>query len=159
MISQATEVKLNSAKSQSEFRILWLPTIICLLLIGVEIHLLVTDRYFTGGERSQSLGPPIATYSTGKNQVRKKTQGTLVWETPTEQMPLYGADAIATMEDSEATIVFNDHSELVVEPNSLIILEKAPDGMKTGAIIARIVKGSIQHKKSGSLPFLSLIHI
>jgi hypothetical protein len=153
MVTQANS-PANSAK-RGDFRILWLPAFFCLLLIAFEVNLLVNDRYFSRPHTS-AQGETIATYVSGRNRVRKKTAGTLVWEAPEEQVPLYREDAIATMEDSEAVITFADHSELVVEPSSLVILEQAPEskpGAPSAGIVARLVKGSVKRRNSGTAPF------
>lgn len=152
MITQTSSTPTpNSASSQGDFRILWLPAIFCLLLLSIEIYLL-THWQFNASSHDAAKGDPIASYVTGKNVVRKKTVGTLIWEPPVSNQALFQEDAIATMDDSEAVVVFKDQSELIVEPNSLVILEEAPAGVvpgQPGRIVARLVKGSVKRKGAG----------
>lgn len=148
------EVPVNT--SQSNLQILWIPALLCLLLLMAEIYLLVHDWSSLGRPRSAIQTNPIAIFVSGKKTVRQKPVGTLIWEAPTPNMALYQQSQIATTDDSEAVIRFNDQSELIVEPNSLLILEEAPSGLKTGndgKIIARLVRGSVKRKNTGAGAF------
>jgi len=155
MMTQS-EVPVNASTPQSDLRILWLPALFCLLLISVESYLLFHDWGASLHSKVSNQGEPIAQFVSGKNKVRQKTVGTLIWEAPVVNMDLFRESAIATMDDSEATLVFSDHSELIVEPNSLLILEEAPSNLITGGtgkIVARLVKGSFKRKSAGPSPF------
>lgn len=150
MMTQS-EVPVNP--SQSDLRILWLPALICVLLLSVELYLLFSDWSSSDRAKINSDAIPIAVYVSGKNDVRQKSVGTIVWEVPTPEMQLYRESAIATMDGAEAILRFKDDSELVVEPNSLLILEEAPSGLttgQTGRIVARLVKGSIKRKSKNT---------
>jgi len=153
MMTQS-EVPVNA--SQSDLRILWIPAFLCALLLAVEVYFLLHDWNLMGRAKTANVGDPIAVYVSGKKMVRQKTVGTLVWEVPTSNMPLFRQSEIATSDDSEAVLKFNDQSELIVEPNSLLILEEAPTALTTGhsgKFVARLVKGSVKRKNSGATPF------
>jgi hypothetical protein len=148
------EVPVNT--SQSNLRILWIPAFLCLILLSIEIYLLVHDWSLIGRPKTAVQTDPIAVYVSGKKIVRQKPVGTLIWEAPVPKMALFRQSEIATTDDAEAVIQFNDHSELIIEPNSLVILEEAPSGLKTGSegkIIARLVRGSVKRKNQGVRPF------
>jgi|GEM_PF-3380329 len=160
------EVPVNT--SQSNLRLLWLPALICAILLLIEIYLLVHDWGAWMRPKAPPSTNPIAWYISGKNTVRQKSVGTLVWQAPTPNLALFRQSEIATTDDSEALLRFSDESELVVEPNSLVILEEAPaqsehrsraehrlQPMRTESsrIVARLVRGSLKRKNSGKTPF------
>lgn len=139
----------------SNTRELWLPALICLLLLSGEFYALFQG--LTPTSERASLGPAqkIGQLVKTTNTVRYKTAGTLAWSTPQEQQELYEEDTIATLPNSEAILTFFDESELVIEPESLVVLEKAPSqAYESTPIIARLIRGSIVRKKSGKTPFL-----
>ncbi len=153
MMTQS-EVPVNA--SQSNLRILWLPAFLAILLLIGEVYLLVHDWGSLARINAAASTERIAVYVSGKKNVRQKSVGTLIWETPVPNMPLYRESEIATTDDSEAVLRFSDESELIVEPNSLLILEEAPSSMKTGndgRIVARLVRGSVKRKNAGTNPF------
>ena len=154
------EVPVNT--SQSNLRLLWLPALVCAILLLIEIYLLVHDWGAWMRPKAPPSTNPIAWYVSGKNTVRQKSVGTLVWQAPIPNLALFRQSEIATTDDSEALLRFSDESELVVEPNSLVILEEAPSSaehrlqpMRTGGnrIVARLVRGSLKRKNSGKTPF------
>ena len=153
MIAQIAK-PVNPSPLSNDLRILWLPAIFCLVLLAAEFYVLLHNWDSSAHSDLSGRGEPIASYLSGKKIVRQKTVGTLVWEAPTPSQLLFREDAIATMDDSEAVLVFKDHSELVVESNSLVILEEAPtDSTGAGKIVARLVKGSIKRRNTGSSSF------
>src|SRR6185437_14320663 len=107
----------------------------------------------TGDAGAHSGRAVIATYESGKNQVRQKTAGTIIWNSPAAGQTLYQEDAIATMPDSEAVVKFADNSEMIVEADSLIVFEQADfaKGGVGGKIIARLVRGSVRRKNAGPM--------
>jgi len=143
--------KAQSASSAgSRFRSLWLPALICLLLLVGEVRLLLRDLS-VGGTAKHGPTVQIATFETGKNEVRQKSGGTILWQPPSPGQSLYQQDSIATMPNSEASVRFADGSELVIEPDSLIVFEEAtfPKDGGPAKIMARLVRGSLKRKNAG----------
>src|SRR5437588_12783266 len=104
--------------SGSKLRALWLPALLCLLLLTGEVFVLVHDLG-PGATARRAQTAPIATFESGKNEVRQKSAGTIIWQQPSGGQTLYQQDSIATMSDSEATVRFPDNSEMIIEPDSL----------------------------------------
>jgi len=100
---------------------LWLPAIFCFLLLLSEIYLFSGNNFFFRHKHNDPT--QLAMLVSAQNQVLHKNEGTLVWRNPEEGSALFREDAIATMADSQAVIAFADKSELIVEPNSLVVLE------------------------------------
>lgn len=104
-------------------------------------------------------GDQIAEISVHENDVRLKPGGTLVWSQSREGLGLFHKDSIATMVGSHATIVFNDGSEIVMEPDSMIVIEEAPKpgfalpGFRNRRIQVKVHRGSFRRQKSGSGEF------
>ncbi|MGZ3730924.1 MAG: hypothetical protein ACXVCG_16995 [Bdellovibrionota bacterium] len=96
----------------------------------------------------------LATLKFTQNQVLQKADGTLFWQSPKDGSALFREDAVATMGNSQAVIAFADNSELIVEPNSLVILEMAPpigtEAPRDGAqIVTRLIRGSMKRRNTG----------
>lgn len=149
------------SEDNSTFTRLWLPAMLCLVLIGIESFLLFYNLDDVSDRSPAGQTEPIGTFMLGKNDVRQKPGGTLVWSAPEEGQVLYRGHAIATMGDSEAFIEFLDESELVIEPDSMVILEEAPfetggiqlDG-EFSAIVLRLVKGSVKREGKSKTPVM-----
>ena len=58
-----------------------------------------------------------------KNIAQRKYSGRAVWENIETAAPVYSNDTLRTSEDSEALILMNDGTEIVLQDNSLIVLE------------------------------------
>ena len=150
------------AHAQRERYSLWFPAAVCLFLLIVQIYFLLHDisALQWGADFKQRSGRPLATLKTVENDVRHRFGGTISWGNPQMDQALLQNDAIATMSGSQATLVFPDESELVLESDTLIILEEAPtqdvvgSGKSSGRIVARLIRGSITRKKSGKAPLL-----
>ncbi|HAR42739.1 MAG TPA: hypothetical protein DCS07_08955 [Bdellovibrionales bacterium] len=147
--------------STGPFRTLWLPALICLLILAGEIYFLLADI------SEQVKGAPVqgvpvavlqsldskASLKQVTNGVRHKAAGTLIWAVPQPGQSLFRQDSIATLADSESVVIFPDESEVVIEPESLIVFEDLPT-QGPAQITARIVKGSLYRRKAGKLPLV-----
>lgn len=134
---------------------LWLPVFICTVLLCLELYILLNDISSPTLHGRKVQGDPIAIFQNAKNNVQLKSFGTMIWGTPDEGQRLYQGDSIATLQTSEAIVSFSDQSEILVEPESLIIIEEAPKAETPGAerkIVARLMKGSIKRQKSSTTP-------
>lgn len=129
-----------------KWRRLWIPAILSLLLLGGEIYLFSHDTL--APRRSSAAQARLATLKLTRNEVLHKNEGTLLWQSPAAGSDLYPEDAIATRAEAEAVVSFADGSELVVEPDSLVVLEMAPvPGSAPGTpIVARLLRGSMKRK-------------
>ena len=58
-----------------------------------------------------------------KNTAQRKYSGRAVWENIETATPVYSNDTLRTSTDSEAVILMNDGTEIVLQDNSLIVLE------------------------------------
>jgi hypothetical protein len=134
----------------SRFRSLWLPALICFLILVGEVYILLYDLS-AGAVSKHGKAAAIATFETGKNEVRQKNGGTILWQPPSPGEILYEQDAIATMPHSEASVRFADNSELIIEPDSLIVFEEAsfPKDGAPARIVVKLVRGSVKRKNSG----------
>lgn len=135
------------------WKTLWIPAILCAFLLVAEAFYIFYNLDLALQRDISREGKPIAVLTSLKKNVRQKPDGTLVWQAPASGQDLFQEDAIATMDGSEALVTFSDKSELLIEPNSLVILEEAPSGddstLGGKRIVARLVKGSIKRKSSG----------
>lgn len=145
----------SASSAGSRFKSLWLPALICLLLLVGEVRFLFRDLS-VGGTSKHGPTVQIATFESGKNEVRQKNGGTILWQPPAPGQVLYQQDSIATMSNSEASVRFADGSELIIEPDSLIVFEEASFPKEGGParIMARLVRGSLKRKNAGPATLL-----
>lgn len=128
---------------------------LCSALLAIELVFLLRNLQPTARLQARD-GEFVATYEKGRNEVRQKPDGTIIWGQPQPGQTLFSGDSIATMEESDALVKFTDLSEIQVEPDSLIVLEQAPkaQGLLPGAgpdrVIARLLKGSL--KRTSKMP-------
>ncbi|MEW6057182.1 MAG: hypothetical protein AB1540_11265 [Bdellovibrionota bacterium] len=135
-----------------EEKSLWLSVSFCLILLCVEIYALVYDLNSTS-ER-ESKGPVIATLKGASNEVRNKPAGTIAWRVPAAGDVLRRKESILTMPAATAVVAFNDGSEILIEPESLVTLEKTPseDTPEYKKIIVKLLEGAIEKNSAGTLP-------
>lgn len=146
----------QSSESAASLRELRVPAALAMLVLSASILFLFltpdSSRYYP----LEHDGPPLAQVMSVQNEVRHKNAGTIVWGSPQSGADLFKKDAIATMQSSRVVLSFPDGSEVVLEPETMIILEEAPragGGIGgSGRIVARLVRGSITRRKSGSAP-------
>jgi len=141
-------------KSSSYRKNLWVAVVLCLLILLLEIFAYTHNFFLPNTGNHAGAKAPLAILKSTQNEVMHKSDGTLIWKNPEAGNELFREDAIATMNDSQAVIAFADQSELVIEPNSLVILEMAPQmekqaGSQATPIIARLIKGSMRRKTKG----------
>src|SRR4051812_35459461 len=124
--SASTEAfEAHWARTRSRFRELWLPAILCTLLLGVEIYALIRDDGQGSRMAGARAGKVLATFVSGKKVVQDKASGTLVWEKPVDGQSFYREDSIATLAGSEAVVQFPDESQVRIEEGSLLVFEEA----------------------------------
>src|SRR4051812_6554674 len=107
-------------------RTLWVPASIASIALVIEILLLFYGFDQPGRSGKDARGKPLAVLADQRRDVRQKAVDTLIWGSPEAGARLFAQDSIATMASSEATLRFFDGSEMIVEANSLIVLEEAP---------------------------------
>ena len=71
---------------------------------------------YTGGEE-------IGLIMFKKNTAQRKYSGRAVWENIDTAAPVYSNDTLRTSADSEAVVLMNDGTEIILQDNSLIVLE------------------------------------
>ncbi|MBI2712796.1 MAG: hypothetical protein HYX41_08090, partial [Bdellovibrio sp.] len=105
-------------------------------------------------------GPPIASLKTRNRDVHSKPQGLVVWSIPKEGTRFYEKDSIATLSGSQATLIFADESELLLDSDTLIVIEKGPEGSwdgsgsREGKIITHLIRGTIEHRTKSGVPMV-----
>ena len=125
--------------------------LLCALL--AELYFLLNDvplrsaRNWLPSDRSM---PVIGELMTKENQVQIQTSGELVWEDAQPGQTLRRKQSILTLDSSKAEVAFLDGTGLLIDANSLVLLEKnsADDRGGYEKIVIRLLRGSI-HK---SLP-------
>ncbi len=137
----------------------WFLVAFALALLAGEIYLYTQNFFMPNTVKKSDLSAPLATVKSIENEVVRKSHGTLIWQNSQVGADLFREDAIATMNDAETVITFADQSELVIEPNSLVILEMAPEMEKQALpgkskIMLRLIKGSIKRKNKGASKLL-----
>ncbi len=83
--------------------------------------------------------PPVAKLSLSKAEVRRRPIGTLGWNELDVGAPVYEADSIFVPPGSAASLTFEDGSQLDVEENSLVVIERPArgDGPQTQVQLVR----------------------
>lgn len=90
---------------------------------------------------------PVAKLSVAVNDVQRKPIARVIWEEITQNEDLYAGEAIRTSASSEARILFIENgTEIELEPESLIVLEKTDDGIALdflkGNLLVKSKKGT-----------------
>ena len=73
---------------------------------------------------SNRSGGHVATLDRIKNDVRSKKADAIAWQAAYFQQELYDQDSIQTFKKSTAVIKFDEHNEIELGPNSLIIIKR-----------------------------------
>jgi len=144
---QAKPPDLKNAETSEERPRLWRPALICLLLLLLEIYALLHD--FEAADVLPRLGRPvIARFISSENEVRSKSVGTILWRVPVPGADLRTLDTVLTMPASRAQIEFDDGTQLAVEPDSLVVLDKtrADDAERFQKIVVNLKQGSLSRK-------------
>lgn len=138
---------------RSLFFRLWLPALIGLFLLTSELYFLLYDLN-RANWMSSAGGEKVATLLDRKQDVWNRPAGTVSWGTARVGEVYVREDALATMADSEAIVEFTDGSVLHVEPNSMVVLERAPEaGVPGGKISIRLLRGGVVRRRATRTPF------
>lgn len=128
-----------------------MPALLCSLLLAVELYVLLYD--IEGSPQITSAKPVIAKYLSGVNEVLSKPSGTITWHAPSPGSELRREDTVLTMSNSQALVQFTDGTEMGIEPDSLVVLEKTVgDEASQQKIVVRLVQGSLAKKAGGTMP-------
>lgn len=85
------------------------------------------------------------------NTVRRRVDGTLVWNRIDRNDALFESDAVFADEGSAARLVLDDGSWIEVGPKTLVVVERTRAGKGDGSLSIELVRGSLQ-AGSGSAP-------
>ena len=101
----------------------------------------------SGGSLTSNNQSPVAKLSMAVNDVQRKPLARVIWEEITQNEELYAGEAIRTSAASEAKILFLENgTEIELEPDSLIVLEKTDDGIALdflqGNLLVKSKKGA-----------------
>lgn len=127
---------------------LWLEALLCSLLLAVELYVLLYD--ISGKTTATGARPVIGQFVAGVNEVLNRPSGTITWHAPEPGSELRRQDALLTMSNASALVRFNDGTEMGIEPDSLVVLEKDTDNFQK--IVVKLMQGSLAKKKSGGVP-------
>lgn len=146
---EAREYADESAQEIPQPR-LWLSALLCSLLLVAELYVLLYD--IGGSTNVTSAKPVIAKYVSGVNEVMSKPSGTIIWQAPAPGADLRREDTLLTMSNSQALVQFTDGTELGIEADSLVVLEKTPPEDANQKIVVKLLQGSLAKKAGGNLP-------
>jgi hypothetical protein len=128
-----------------------LPAFVLLVGLAAEIYFLLGD--FSPGQPSPNgaatTAPPIGELVERRAAVMLQNEGELVWESARDNQTLYRRQSVLTPQGGKAEIAFLDGTGLMVDENSLIVLEKTPsdDSSAYTRIVVRLLRGTL-HKSS-----------
>lgn len=106
------------------------------------------------GERAAeppSGAAPIGHVESQVNTVRRRLDGTLVWNRIGRNDSLFESDAVFADQGSAARLVLDDGSWIEVGPKTLVVVERPRAGKGGGPLSIELVRGSLQ-ARSGSAP-------
>ncbi len=113
------------------------------LVIGVlSAYYIVKKKGYIGGSRSNQAKMGIL--GDLKKDVRRKAMESYRWVDVTKPTEVFEGDSVFTGDDSEAVAYLSDGIKLVIEPNSLIVLQKNKSklilNLKAGQLVAENLK-------------------
>jgi hypothetical protein len=102
--------------------------------------------YKLGEVRSKSIGrKKVATLVKAVNEVHRRPEKRVIWESIEENEDLYVGEAIRTTEVSEASIRFvGSGTQIELEPDSLIVFEES-----SGSLALNFLKGNLFVSQTG----------
>lgn len=107
-------------------------------------YLLLNDVSLFAINLQGNRGEPIATLAEMRNGVKYRTADVPIWQSAKRNMQIYKRDQIFTDASSRAEIKFNNNAGLVVDENSLIIVdlseEKASLNLVRGSFTGKVNK-------------------
>lgn len=125
-----------------------LSVIFILLLLGAETvwllaNLRVIDLPFLTRSRQQSNQREAGYVVKARQDLKRRSAGSLIWESSRERDTLYYRDSILTLSQSSATLYLNDQTELHLSENTLVSLEE-PTDRSSSEIRIRFARGDLR---------------
>lgn len=93
-----------------------------------------------------------------EGKVEVKPRDEFVWKEASFKMDLHEGDRIRTAPDSSARIKFEDGTEITVQPDSIVVINKRNQGgekQQTSLMVIEIGGGDVNAEKSSSAPSVS----
>lgn len=91
-----------------------------------------------------------------EGKVEVKPRDEFVWKTASFKMDLYEGDRIRTSPDSSARIKFQDGTEITVQPDSIVVINKRNNQQQQTSLMVIEIGGSdVNAEKSSSAPIVS----
>lgn len=121
-----------------------------IFLILLQMALLFSNTYWWPGEgwlnnESKSEHSEIGTVVQSENKVKRRNQGSVVWEDAVPSDVLISYDSVMTLNDSSADIELNNQVKVQLHENTLVVLE--PDESADSEVMRlRFSKGTLQSK-------------
>lgn len=114
----------------------WVVLVFAFLFLGAGVMLIFKNPFQMS---SQSDAEKIAVIKNINQNTQRKITGTMNWIEASKGDDLFHGDQILTDDNSSATITFNDNSEILIGPQSLIKLE-----MNNNEFKIELTKGKVQ---------------
>ncbi len=108
----------------------------CVVGIAVALVSLVQESQDVGARGEISL-EPIGRLSVAVSQVRRRAVSSLVWRDVSTGAPIYDGDTMFVPPLAYARVTLDDGSELVLDPESLTVIEKSSDDSGLRVSVAR----------------------
>lgn len=108
---------------------------IVILLVLLFLVWLMID-YFSSEKRQ---GDPIGKVTNKSNKINRKYGFQSIWKDLTLNSDVYNLDTIKTDEMSKITIILNDKTEILIDENSMVVLDMTGDLLNIN-----LVKGDLQ---------------
>jgi len=103
----------------------------------------VFSRPAVSSAKSAEAKTVIGQVQQSSNQVRRRSQGILVWNDLRTGEAVYESDAVYVAEDSQAVVTLEDGSRVEIDENSLVVIRSPKEGE---AILLDIVRGGVSSK-------------
>ncbi|MBY0554360.1 hypothetical protein K2P97_07520 [bacterium] len=125
---------------------LWIALIVVALVI--ECVWLLSDLNlislpFISQKKSVSSGVEAGYVMKAKEDLRRRSADSLVWEKTNEKDTLYYRDSLLTLSEGSARLYLKDQTELQLSENTLVTLEE-PDDKSTSEIRLRFSRGDLR---------------
>ena len=112
----------------------------------------------------QPFSPPIIQQENigyivhAKQNVRRRGQESIVWESTDSKDLLYDFDSVLTLSQSSAQIKLRGDVQIQLHENTLVVLEP-PEETKNDQLRLRFSRGNVRARNKKPIQMLSLIHI
>jgi len=120
-------------------------SLFALVLSGITLGITLVWYHLTSSPSDLSEKEVLAEVTNVKNEVSKKPKARLIWRELDIGDHIGSGEAIRTQSDSDVKIRFKDGTELLVEPDTLIILSK-----RENRIGLNLLEGALLANNSGS---------